>query len=371
VTESALTRRQLIAADCFIAVVYAVLLAVTTPTGVPAWSVLLTVGLAAPIAGRRTWPLPALATVLALSVAAIAVDALRDPLLAASYVLYVVGLTRAPTRATATNGLIRAAGLVGLVLLIFAVVGGSPRGSTNVALVLSGLAGMYGAWLLGRVVSDRRAAAVQAARTLAEQAVSDERLRIARELHDIVAHSMGLIAVKAGVANHVLHVEPDEVSDALSVIETTSRNALVELRHLLSLLRTTDEPPPAGLSALPDLAARVESTGVQVELLVEVTEPLPEAVELAVHRIVQECLTNVTRHARASRCRVHVSADAYAVRLEVTDDGVGGVAPEGHGLIGIRERVSMYDGTFRAGPRSAGGFEVAVRLPYQRAGVNA
>jgi signal transduction histidine kinase len=367
-----LTRRQLIAADCLVAVVYAVLIALTVPSGQHGWTVALTAALAVPIAVRRIWPLPALTAVVVLSAAAIALHELRDPLLAASYVLYVVGLTRTPSRPPATSRLITTASATGVVVLFLAVVtGGTPQGSTDAVLVMSGLAGMYGAWMLGRVVRDRRAAAVQAARALAEQAVSDERLRIARELHDIVAHSMGLIAVKAGVANHVLHVRPEEVSDALSVIETTSRDALVELRHMLSLLRTTDEPPTAGLSALPELAARVESTGVQVELVVEVSEPLPEAVGLAVHRIVQECLTNITRHSRASSCRVHVSGDAYAVQLEVTDDGVGGILTEGHGLIGIRERVSMYDGTFRAGPRSGGGFEVVVRLPYQRAGVNA
>jgi signal transduction histidine kinase len=371
VTESALTRGQLIAADCLVAVVYAVLLAFTTPADLPEWTAILTVALAIPVAVRRIWPLPALAAVLVLSAVAVAIHGLRDPLLAASYVLYVVGLTRAPSRPPATSRLISTASATALVVLVLAVTSGSSKDSTDVVLVLSGLAGMYGAWMLGRVVRDRRAAALQAARALAEQAVSDERLRIARELHDIVAHSMGLIAVKAGVANHVLHIRPDEVSDALSVIETTSRDAMVELRHMLSLLRTTDEPPPAGLSALPELAARVESTGVQVELVVEVTEPLPEAVELAVHRIVQECLTNVTRHARASRCRVHVSGDGYAVQLEVTDDGVGGIVTEGHGLLGIRERVSMYDGSFRAGPRSGRGFEVVVRLPYQRAGVSA
>jgi signal transduction histidine kinase len=234
--------------------------------------------------------------------------------------------------------------------------------------LLTGIAALYGAWVLGQVVRDRRAAAARAAQVLAEQAVAAERLRIARELHDIVAHSMGLIAVKAGVANHVLRVRPEEVSDALSVIESTSRDALVELRHMLGLLRTPDEPtdrtPPAGLAALPDLVARVESTGVAVELAVDVPEPLPEAVGLTVHRIVQECLTNVTKHARATHCRVAITGAANAVRIEVTDDGVGGAVVEGHGLIGIRERVGVYGGTYHAGPRSGGGFEVVVRLPH-------
>ncbi|TCO47183.1 histidine kinase [Kribbella antiqua] len=263
-TESALTqqlsRRQLIAFDCLVAVVYAVLLVLTTPVDAPPWTVLVTVGLAVPVAVRRLWPRPALVVVIGLSVVAVVLQVLRDPLLAASFVLYVVGLTRAA--APATNRLLSAAGAVGVVVLFLGVMGGSSRGSTNVALVLSGLAAMYGTWMLGRVIRDRRAAAVQAARALAERAVSDERLRIARELHDIVAHSMGLIAVKAGVANHVLKVRPEEVSDALSVIETTSRDALVELRHMLGLLRTPFSPAPlGGLAALPELVERVESTG--------------------------------------------------------------------------------------------------------------
>ncbi|MFF0344520.1 histidine kinase [Kribbella sp. NPDC004875] len=366
--EYGLSRRQLIVADCIVALGYAVLVQLTmTPTGA---GVLVVIGLAGPIAVRRVWPVHAFAVVAVVSVIAIATGLLRDPLLAAAYVLYVVALTRASARPLSSRRLIWLAGSVGFLVLVLAMVAGAPAGRADVALVLTGIAALYGAWILGRVVRDRRAAAARAARVLAEQAVAEERLRIARELHDIVAHSMGLIAVKAGVANHVLAVRPEEVSDALSVIESTSRDALVELRHMLGLLRTTSEPadlaPPAGLAALPELVSRVESTGVQVELAIDVPDGLPEAVELTVQRIVQECLTNVTKHARARRCRVAISSSANGVRVEVTDDGAGGAAVEGHGLIGIRERVSMYDGTHRAGPRADGGFEVVVELPHRR-----
>ncbi|WP_432889440.1 sensor histidine kinase [Kribbella sp. CA-245084] len=366
--EYGLSRRQLIVADGVVAIGYAVLL--TTSTGWGLGSILTALGLAAAIAGRRLWPVPAFAMVALVSVFAVLADVLRDPLLAAAYVLYVVALTRASPRPLSSRRLIGLGSSVGLVVLVLALIAGAPAGRTDVTLVLTGFAALYGAWMLGRVVRDRRAAAARAAQALAERAVADERLRIARELHDIVAHSMGLIAVKAGVANHVLAVRPEEVSDALSVIESTSRDALVELRHMLGLLRTSNEPtdlaPPAGLSALPELVSRVESTGVRVELEVDVPEPLPEAVGLTVHRIVQECLTNVTKHARAGRCHVTVRADANAVQVQVTDDGTGGSAVEGHGLIGIRERVSMYDGSYRAGPRDQRGFEVVVRLPFQR-----
>ncbi|TDW14872.1 sensor histidine kinase [Kribbella kalugense] len=361
-TEYGLSRRQLIIADVVVAVAYAVLLLLSMPS-----DALIVVGLALPAAVRRLWPIPALGVVVVVSAIAVAVGALRDPLLATAYVLYIVALTCASSRPLSNRRLFGLAGSVGLVVLVLAMVAGAPAGRSDVTLVLTGVAAMYGAWMLGRVVRDRRAAAARAAQALAEQAVADERLRIARELHDIVAHSMGLIAVKAGVANHVLQVRPEEVADALSVIESTSRDALVELRHMLGLLRTSNEPadlaPPAGLAALPDLVARVESTGVRVELAVDVPEPLPEAVELTVHRIVQECLTNVTKHAHAHQCHVTVRGDANAVQVQVTDDGIGGAAVEGHGLIGIRERVSMYGGTYRAGPYDGGGFEVVVRLP--------
>jgi signal transduction histidine kinase len=363
--EYGLSRRQLIAADCVVAIGYAVLVLLSSSTG-PGF---VAIGLALPIAVRRIWPLPALAVVAVMSVIAFVAGALRDPLLAAAYVLYVVALTRSSNRPLSSRRLIGLAAGVGFAVLLLGVVAGAPAGQPRAALVLTGVAALYGAWVLGQVVRDRRAAAARSAQVLAEQAVAAERLRIARELHDIVAHSMGLIAVKAGVANHVLRVRPEEVSDALSVIESTSRDALVELRHMLGLLRPSDEPaelaPPAGLAALPDLVSRVESTGVEVELHVDVPGPLPEAVGLTVHRIVQECLTNVTKHARADRCRITITGTANAVQLEVSDDGAGGAAVEGHGLIGIRERVSVYGGSYRAGPRAGGGFEVVVRLPYE------
>ncbi|HZX03755.1 sensor histidine kinase [Kribbella sp.] len=365
-TEYGLARRQLIAVDCVVAFLYAVLVLLTASTAAG----LLAVGLALPVAVRRIWPVPAFVVAAVVSAVAVFADALRDPLLAAAYVLYVVALTRRSARPVSNSRLLGLAGGLGFVVLLLAMVAGAPAGRSGAAVVLTGFAALYGAWVLGQVVRDRRAAAARSARVLAEQAVAAERLRIARELHDIVAHSMGLIAVKAGVANHVLRVRPEEVSDALSVIESTSRDALVELRHMLGLLRTPDDEPadlapPAGLAALPELVARVESTGVRVDLTLDVPEPLPEAVGLTVHRIVQECLTNVTKHARAGRCRITVAGSAHAVQVEVTDDGVGGTAVEGHGLIGIRERVSVYGGTYRAGAVAGGGFEVVVRLPYE------
>ncbi|HWD79120.1 MAG TPA: histidine kinase dimerization/phosphoacceptor domain-containing protein, partial [Kribbella sp.] len=210
-TEYGLTRRQLIVADCVVAVLYAVLVVVTTWSAGHGWSLLVAVGLSAPVAVRRIWPVPAFAVVGVMSVVAVAVGALRDPLLAAAYVLYLVALTRVSARAFSSRRLVGLAAGVGFVVLVLAVIAGAPAGQSSATLVLTGVAALYGAWVLGQVVRDRRAAATRAAAALAEQAVAAERLRIARELHDIVAHSMGLIAVKAGVANHVLAVRPEEV----------------------------------------------------------------------------------------------------------------------------------------------------------------
>lgn len=352
------SRRQLIAVDCVVAVVYTALLAGRGD----GWPGLLVVGMGLPVAVRRIWPVPVLLVVGTLSLVALGLGSLRDPFLATSYALYTVAVSR--NGAFRTRGLLGTAGVTGAIVLLFATVGGTPASSGRLSLATTGLAGLAATWLLGEVVRERRAAAAQAVRQAAEQAVYDERLRIARELHDIVAHSMGLIAVKAGVANHLVKARPEEASDALSVIETTSREAMVELRHMLGLLRTPGDPavPAGGLAVLPELVERIRSTGLAVDLQVTATG-LPDGIELAVQRIVQECLTNVAKHARARRCRVVVEAARGTVRVEVTDDGMGGeIGSEGHGLVGIRERAAVYNGTFEAGPLPGGGFRVAVEL---------
>ena len=237
--------------------------------------------------------------------------------------------------------------------------------------ILFGVAALGGAWTMGQAVRERRAYAARAAERLARESVTEERLRIARELHDVVAHSVGLIAVKAGVANHVMRTRPQEAHDALRVIETVSRGALVEMRHLLGVLRTdpADLVPVSGVEGLPELAERATLAGVTVDLDVRGAAGLPQGVGLSVYRIVQEALTNVVKHAAPARCRVDVEADGRQVRIEVADDGPGRrtlpAHAEGHGLIGMRERVMMYGGVFEAGPRPGMGFRVFACLPYQ------
>ncbi|MER6996323.1 histidine kinase [Streptomyces sp. NPDC000410] len=387
-----LSGRQLIVLDGAAVLVYVAVLLLTgstatAPTATPVpeppsgeppqWEQFALLAAATvPIAVRRIRPLPVFAVVAVVTAVAVAREAVWDPLLPAAFALYTVALTAAPRRWWERW-------LPGLAIALFCVAGAvgavgaeQPHGRTGgLGLLLLGCAALLGAWELGHAVRQRRAYAVRAAENLAQRAVTEERLRIARELHDVVTHGMGLIAVKAGVANHVVRTRPEEAHAALRVIEGISRDALADMRRMLGVLRSDTDGerlPPAALGpvpgprALPGLAERAGA-----ELSMRGVDRLPDGVGLAVHRIVQEALTNVVKHApRGTRCRVLVEANGYEVRIEVTDDGrrPAGPAlpgPGGHGIIGMRERVAMYGGTFAAGPRPEGGFVVAATLPYK------
>jgi signal transduction histidine kinase len=242
------------------------------------------------------------------------------------------------------------------------------------------------AWLLGHFAHNYRAYAVRleertaelkrAREELARRAVAEERLRLARELHDVVAHAMSVIAVQSGVGAHVVDSRPEEVGKALAAIEATSRAALTELRRLLGVLRQDSEPraslaPVPGLANLEGLLAEVAKAGLAVKLRVEGRPaPLPTGLDLSAYRIVQEALTNVVKHAGPARAQVTIRYRDHEVAVEVTDDGrgVGAVAGDGrrgtgHGLIGMRERVQAFGGDLEVGPRPGGGFRVAARLP--------
>jgi signal transduction histidine kinase len=229
-------------------------------------------------------------------------------------------------------------------------------------------------WAVGTVVRWKRDTTARLVRHLAEAAVADERRRIARELHDVIGHSMSLIAVKATVANHVAEARPQELRAALAVIEQTSRSTLAEIHRVLGLLRSDGDPqqaqlPAPGMADLPELAAHARSAGVEVDLAVREEAALPPTVAVSVYRIVQQALTNVITHAGPTRCSVTVDIDGRAAVIEVVDDGPRHGRPPraghgGHGLIGMRERAKVYGGTFSAGSRPEGGFRVAARLPY-------
>jgi signal transduction histidine kinase len=225
------------------------------------------------------------------------------------------------------------------------------------------------AWIAGNSVRARRSHAAAMRGHAAAEAVTAERLRIARELHDMVAHSIGVIAIQAGVGARVIDTQPAQARAALATIEAASRDTLAGLRRTLGALRRGDgdpaplEPVP-GLVGLERLIAATGDAGVRVELCTAGDGPVPAEIDLTAFRIVQEALTNVVRHAGVDACRVVVERGDHAVMVEVVDDGRGGpVGVEGHGLIGMRERVTDIGGRFRAGPRAEGGFRVTAWLP--------
>jgi signal transduction histidine kinase len=226
------------------------------------------------------------------------------------------------------------------------------------------------AWMAGNTVHERRehAEAMEEQRTA--RAVTAERLRIARELHDMIAHSIGVIAIQAGVGGRVIDTQPAEARKALSAIEATSRDTLAGLRRMLGTLRRTDPEaapldPAPGLADLEHLARTTAHAGVRVDLRwTGQRRPLPAEIELSAFRIVQEAITNVVRHAGTDHCRVAIDLRDDEVAIEVVDDGRGRQAEgTGYGIAGMRERVAMLHGRFSAGPRPEGGFRVTARLP--------
>ena len=347
------------------------------PRGILALGYALALVHTLPLVARRRFP----GAVLAMCVAsglAVAALGLSPIVLGVAILVAVYSVAAYGTRWVSLAGL--AAAEVGSVAVQLT------PGRFQAPTVVSNALVIGAAWLLGYFVGVRRAYTArleertaeleQAREELARRAVTEERLRLARELHDVVAHAMSVIAVQSGVGAHVASTQPEEAAKALAAIEVTSRAALEELRRLLGVLRQDSEPqgdltPVPGLADLDSLLAEVAKAGLGVRLRVEGTpSPLPAGVDLSVYRIVQEALTNVVKHAGPARAQVTVGYRDQEVTVEVTDDGRGvgalagdGRAGVGHGLIGMRERVAAFDGELEAGPRPGGGFRVAARLP--------
>ncbi len=284
--------------------------------------------------------------------------------------LYTVAAQR-PPRVTAMAGTLYA---------LFWVYGGRSGGENTWATVLTqaivwpavicyvgagtrrlAVQGQRLAWLTEELRRDREARA--------RRAVVEERIRIARELHDVVAHHMSVISIQAGLGRYVIGSDPDTASAALDTVLGTSAEALDEMRRMLALLRTDDGKPydPApGLGRLDELLDRVRAAGVPVELVVTGDRrPLAPGVDLCAYRVVQEGLTNVLKHAAAARATVTLRYEPERLVARVQDDGRGPVADdsEGHGLIGMTERAKLYGGTLTAGPRPEGGYEVVLTVP--------
>jgi signal transduction histidine kinase len=233
---------------------------------------------------------------------------------------------------------------------------------------------LFGApWLAGVVVRRRRdnEARLERERDAAEAAVTEERARIARELHDVVAHAISVIVLQARGGRRLLDAEPQETRSALDAIEHTGQQALVEMRRLVGLLREDDDAaafaPQPTLAQLDRLVEHVRGAGLPVELEVEGSPvELPPGVDLSAYRIVQEALTNALKHAGPAQARVIVRYGTTGIDVDVTDDGRSSTGDNGgHGLAGIRERVSIVGGALEAGPRDEGGFAVRAHLPYE------
>jgi len=326
----------------------------------------------------RRRPLTALAVMLGGSVASMA---LQPRLTSALQVVVVcavgleicyIAVTR--TRRVSLTGVAMAG--VSLIPLLEVPSAGSPGGG-NVAPAMA-LATII-AWLIGHSIRQAQAQAELVRAQAAAQTAMAERLRIARELHDIVAHSIGIIAIQAGAGRRVFDTRPDEARDALAAIEATSRETLSGLRRMVTGLRRADlkpglgqaPPGPApGLAAVERLAALTLEAGVQVNVDWHGSrEPLPADIDLSAFRIIQEAVTNVVRHAGTGQCRVCIGRLDGQLSIEVTDSGRGGsghgggVAGTGYGITGMRERAALLGGDLSAGPRPGGGFRVAARLP--------
>jgi signal transduction histidine kinase len=333
---------------------------------------------ALPYVVRRRWPLPVL---VAASIPVVALLALGYSSAVIGAALFLAAYTVAAHEGPGVTAV--AAGYSAVVTVLVVAVAPEAMG---IGAVVTNAALFIGAFALGRTAHVRRenVALLQERAQLAEQAraeearhaVADERLRIAQELHDVLGHSLGVIALQAGIGAHVIDADPAEAKASLEAISRTSRSSLAEVRRILGALRTdatgSGYHPPQGLDALDALAAELTGAGLPVEVRVLGTpNQVPAALGLTAHRVVQEALTNVVRHAGPdARAVVTVRYADRQVSVEVSDDGQGVPAPvgghrAGHGQLGMRERVAVWGGTLQAGPRPGGGYQVVATLPYE------
>ena len=340
------------------------------------WFVLPAIALlVVPIFFRRRFPLGGPAAYWVLAAALALVDWRPIPYAVA---LFPVGLAVAFLLGNLRSTLQTAIGL-GIVIAGSAIVVYEIPDHSTAELIFIPLEFAI-AWLAGFAVRERseqaeaaelRAAAAERERDAAARiAVAEERARIARELHDIVAHSVSVMVLQVGAVRHNLADERAEDGEALRAVERAGRTALAEMRRLLGAMRNEGEEaelfPQPGLDGLDSLLEQVGRAGLPVELHVEGDEcQLPRAIELSAYRIVQEGLTNALKHARATRADVTMRYEPMALQLEIRDDGLGSTTSDGlgHGLVGIRERVKIYGGEMSAGVANGGGFVLTTRLP--------
>jgi signal transduction histidine kinase len=339
----------------------------------PAWAYALIALLAAPLVVRRRWPF-SVSLVCGFATVAYGVTSQPDPPVAYAG---LVALYTAAAHATRSRAL--AAGGIAACAIAFAVLVDADADYED---VLVAYLLFSTAWLLGMSVRNRReraveleerAAALERTREAeAQRAVVEERNRIARELHDVVAHHVSVIVVQAEAGPVAVARDPARAVETFDTISATGKLVLTEMRRLLGVLRTDETArlaPQPGADLVPDLVAGVRAAGLRVDLAVT-GEPreLPPAVDLSVYRVLQEALTNALRHAGPATVQVRVDYGADAVRLDVVDDGAGagaanGAMGSGNGLLAMRERIGLVGGEVTAGPRPDGGWAVHASLP--------
>jgi signal transduction histidine kinase len=330
-----------------------------------------------PVVFLRRWPLPVLAVVTAAAGMVAAWGSASLPfgvLLGLALYFSALGLPR--PRAIALAVAVAAALGVAVVYSAFAV-----RSAQPAAEATENFVPLAGAWFIADSVAARRryqaGLAAQARRERAAE-IREERVRIAREMHDVVAHALAVITVQAGVGRCLADKRPEEASTALGSIETISRTAQDELRVVLGLLRDGDVgtaplTPAPRLIDVKDLANTMQAAGLPVDLRMSGTDRrLFPSLELSIYRVVQEALTNIVKHAPGARAVAEVTISAGKVRLDVRDDGGpgGGAAPRGepgtgHGITGMRERIGAFGGWLVAGPAADGGFRVTAEVPIE------
>jgi signal transduction histidine kinase len=328
---------------------------------------------------RRTFPLPTLAAVLAVTVGYFALHFPLGPVFLSVVVALFNAVLLGPRLVAWVTGWAGVAAIVAVLNLT------RPEFHPSLAQIGGTAAWVTTIMVIGEVARTRREKMLQARETQQEQSrrqVTEERLRIAREVHDVLAHHVSLINVRSGVALHLLDEQPEQAREALTAIKASSKEVLVELRNILGVLRDADRgdgpprEPVASLDQLDGLLERMRAAGLAVRLEVDgERRPVPSGVDTAALRIVQESLTNTYRHAGPSEATVWLRYGPDELRVRVEDNGRGTTFADGtgHGLAGMRQRAQALGGTFDAGPRPGGGFQVTATLPTgkQRAGVTA
>jgi signal transduction histidine kinase len=342
---------------------------------ISAWQALAAALITLPLAVRFRWPLFTLTAAAVGIVAQMALgDRSGDPILAIVALLlalYAVGSRTVGWRFWLGGAISLIAGCASSLIregvtsdLISAVL------ATGVGLLIGRALGVL---QVETEVLEERASDLERERDeRAEQAVAEERGRIARELHDVIGHSISVMGVQAGAVRRVLKPEQEREREALLAVEQTGREAVGEMRRLIGLLRTDEhgiEAPSPSLKRIEHLAAEMRQAGLAVELHVEGDlGTLPAGADLAGYRIVQEALTNVLKHAPRAHVAASIRASVGAIEIDVVDDGAGAAGSNGHvghGLLGMRERTALYRGDLTTGPRAGGGFQVHARIPIE------